>query len=168
MDPLTPEQLKASFVNTSRGQLKAMPVPSDLAGTPWHQLDYLGWRDPRAPARAFLVAPHRGATVGLALRAPQSTGVRRGSSICAVCWVVRTSSEIDLFVAPRAGAAGRSGNTVGTYVCADLTCSANVRGLRKLALPQGETLPVPQRIDRLRGRLEVFIDRAVAPGGEQG
>jgi hypothetical protein len=162
VDPLTPEELKASFVNTSRSQLKAMAIPPDLAAQPWHQLDYLGWRDPRAPGRAFLVAPHRGDAVGLALRAPQDVGRRQGSSICAICWAVRPSVEVDLFVAPRAGAAGRSGNTVGTYVCADLACSANVRGLRKLELPQGESLPVPQRIERLQRRLEAFIERAVA------
>lgn len=162
VDPLTPEELKASFVNTSRSQLKAVPVPTDLASLPWGQLDYLGWRDPRADRRAFLVAPHRGEVVGLALRAPQDSGRRKGTSICAICWAVRTSSEIDLFVAPRAGAAGRGGNTVGTYVCADLACSANVRGLRKLELPQGESLPVPQRIERLQQRLEAFVDRAVA------
>ncbi len=162
MDPLTPDALKASFVNTSRSQLKAMPVPPDLAALPWHQLDYLGWRDPRAPGRAFLVAPHRGDVVGLALRAPQGAGRRKGSSICAICWAVRTAPEVDLFVAPRAGAAGRSGNTVGTYVCADLACSANVRGLRKLELPQGESLPVPRRVERLQARLDAFVERAVA------
>ncbi|GAB3594492.1 FBP domain-containing protein [Angustibacter peucedani] len=162
MDPLTPDELKASFVNTSKSQRKALPLPADLASTPWHQLDYLGWRDPRSPGRAYLVAPHRGDVVGLALRAPGSAGGRKRSSICALCWAVRTSSEVDLLVAPRAGAAGRAGNTVGTYVCADLACSANVRGLRKLELPQGETLPVPQRVERLQQRLEAFVDRAVA------
>ena len=59
-------------------------------------------------------------------------------------------------------AAGRSGNTVGTYVCADLACSAYVRGLRKLELPQGERLPPEQRVARLQERLQAFVDRAVA------
>lgn len=162
MQPLTFEELKASFVNISRSRLKAMPPPPGLADLPWEQLDYVGWRDPRALARAFLVAPHRADVVGLALRAPQAGGRRKASSMCALCSSVRTSAEVDLFVAPRAGAAGRTGNTVGTYVCADLACSAYARGLRKLDLPQGERLPVPQRVERLQRRLEAFVERAVS------
>ncbi len=162
VEPLTLDALKATFVNVTRSQLRAMPPPPGLAEPAWHQLDYVGWRDPRAPGRAYLVAPHRGDVVGLALRAPHGGGRRKASAICSICWSVRTSAEVDLFVAPLAGAAGRSGNTVGTYICSDLACSAYARGLRRLELPQGERLPVPQRVERLQRRLEAFVDRAVA------
>jgi len=48
-------------------------------------------------------------------------------------------TDIALFVAAHAGTAGRQGNTVGTYICADLACSLYIRGIKDLELPQGET-----------------------------
>ena len=157
---MTFEAMRAAFVNCSRSQLKALPPPPGLADLDWANLDYVGWRDPRAPRRAYLVAPHDGDVVGLALRAPQSGGRRKGSAMCALCASVRTTAEVDLFVAPRAGGAGKAGNTVGTYICSDLACSLYVRGLRKLDLPQGERLPVPARVARLNERLAAFVARA--------
>ncbi|GAA4350216.1 FBP domain-containing protein [Angustibacter luteus] len=161
MDPMTFEAMRAAFVNCSRSQLKALPPPPGLADLDWPNLDYLGWRDPKAPRRAYLVAPHGADVVGLALRAPQGSGRRKGSAMCALCASVRTTSEVDLFVAPRAGSAGRAHNTVGTYICTDLACSLYVRGLRELDLPQGERLPVPARVARLTERLAAFVARAV-------
>jgi len=162
MDPLTADELRAAIVNGSRSQTKAMPPPPDLAVLPWDQLDYLGWRDPRAAARGYLVAPHDHGTVGLLLRAPTTRGRRRGSAMCSLCRSLRTASEIDLFVAPRAGTRGRSGDTVGTYICADLACSYYVRGLRPLDLPQGERLPLERRVELLGERLAGFVQRVIA------
>ncbi|WP_428815179.1 FBP domain-containing protein [Streptomyces albus subsp. chlorinus] len=69
-----------------------------------------------------------------------------------------------LLAAPRPGAAGRQGNTVGAYLCADLACSLSVcvgggggkkqvGGVRR----GGETLTPEQKIDRLRGNLREFL-----------
>ncbi|WP_278260077.1 FBP domain-containing protein [Nocardioides convexus] len=61
---------------------------------------------------------------------------------------------------PRAGKAGQNGDSVGTYICADLQCSLYVRGRRK---PDTERLPeslsVEQRIERLETNLAAFLGR---------
>jgi hypothetical protein len=67
-----------------------------------------------------------------------------------------------LFAARRAGSAGRAGNTVGTYICADLACSLYVRGLRDPEVPQGETVGTEIRVDRLGQRLDSFVGRVLA------
>jgi len=167
VEPLTADALRASLVNATRSQARALNPPAGLADLPWDDLDFVGWRDPKAPGRAYLVAPHRGELVGLLLRVPGGRGRRKVNAVCALCWSTRTSDEIDLLVAPLAGAAGRGGNTVGTYVCADLACSLLVRGKRKLELPQGDRQPVDVRVARLRERLAAFVDRALGEAGDQ-
>ncbi|TGN78537.1 FBP domain-containing protein, partial [Streptomyces griseoluteus] len=49
MRPLTEQDIRASFVNCSKGDAKRLAVPRDLAERPWDDLDFLGWRDPGAP-----------------------------------------------------------------------------------------------------------------------
>ena len=158
--PLTAAEIRTSFVNLSKSQAKAMTLPAGLDGTDWDVLDYLGWRDPKAPARAYLVLWRDQRPLGLALRAPSTSG-GRGSALCNLCWSAHRPSDVVLFVAPRAGSAGREGNTVGTYVCADLACSLYVRGLRKLELPQGEMAEPEERARRLTVRLDAFVDRVL-------
>ncbi|HEX8971744.1 FBP domain-containing protein [Oryzihumus sp.] len=162
MEPLTAAAIRGSFVNLSKTQAKALNLPAGLDTTDWDTLDYLGWRDPRAPARAYLVTWRDGTPLGLSLRAP-STSASRGSALCNLCWSAHKPSDVVLFVAPRAGSAGREGNTVGTYICADLACSLYVRGLRPLELPQGESMVEPaERARRLTDRLGAFVDRVLA------
>jgi FBP C-terminal treble-clef zinc-finger len=40
--PLTEQQIRAAFVNCSKGEAKRLHVPRDLAGQPWADLDFLG------------------------------------------------------------------------------------------------------------------------------
>jgi hypothetical protein len=47
--------------------------------------------------------------------------------MCLLCQTPRSGDAVSLFTARRAGAAGRNGDTVGTYVCADLGCAHRVR-----------------------------------------
>jgi hypothetical protein len=96
------------------------------------------------------------------LRPADATQRRKGSGMCNLCSSSRTANDILLFASPLAGAAGRLGNTVGTYLCADLNCSRYARGLEKLPLPQSENLPPEERAQRLRERLAGFIDRILA------
>ncbi|GAA1235136.1 FBP domain-containing protein [Oryzihumus leptocrescens] len=162
MEPLTAAAVRGSFVNLSKTQAKALNLPAGLEQSDWDTLDYLGWRDPKAPARAYLVLWRDGKPLGLALRAPSTSG-SRGSALCNLCWSAHKPSDVVLFVAPRAGSAGRDGNTVGTYICADLACSLYVRGLRPLELPQGESMVEPaERARRLTDRLGAFVDRVLA------
>jgi hypothetical protein len=160
VEELGAEEIRGSFVNSTRGEAKRMSLPPGLAETRWADLDFLGWVDAGAPERAYLVLP---GPVGVALRvaAGRSSAVR--SAICQFCVTAHTVSGISLFSAALAGAAGRQGNVVGTYLCADLACSLYVRGKRRPEVPQpGETLTVEERVDRLVGNARRFVERVGA------
>jgi hypothetical protein len=82
--------------------------------------------------------------------------------LCDLCNTAHHVTDVALFAARRAGSAGREGNTVGMYICADLACSLYLRGLRELDVPQGETAPPEVRAERLNSRLEGFVNRVLA------
>lgn len=138
MDALTAAEIRRSIVNGSRRDVSEMNLPADLDSVDWERLDYLGWRDPKAPLRGYLVVQVDDRVVGLILRSAETSASARKSAMCQLCRAPRPGDEITLFTARRAGHAGRELNTVGTYICADLTCSAQVR----VPLP-----PTPQRPD---------------------
>ena len=69
VDPLTETQARNAFVNLSKGETSRVNLP-ELAVQPWEDLDYLGWRDPKAPQRAYLVAEHAGRLQAAVRRAP--------------------------------------------------------------------------------------------------
>lgn len=160
MHPLTESEIRASFVNCSKGEAKRLPVPRDLAATSWDRLEFLGWRDPQSRVRAYLVTEREGAAYGVVLRTTDGSAGRPRKNICSLCLTPHPSGGVVLMVAPRAGKAGQKGDSVGTYVCADLACSAYVRGRRvpgTSRLP--ETLTAEQQAERLAGNLETFLGR---------
>ncbi|MFG2648783.1 FBP domain-containing protein [Streptomyces sp. NPDC048436] len=164
MEPIGEKEIRASFVNCSKGEARRLTLPVGFPDTPWADLDFLGWRDPKAPDRGYIVTERDGAYVGLALRA--STGVRKSllkSSICSVCVTPQAGSGITLLVAPRSGAAGREGNSVGIYICADLACSLYVRGKKITALARRfeESLTVEEQNARTLGNLHGFVDKVL-------
>lgn len=161
MNPIGEKEIRGSFVNCSKGEARRINLPRNLSETSWADLDFLGWLDPGAPDRGYLVAERRGELVGITLRI--SREVRRSyakSTICSICVTPHPGTGIALFVAPRVGAAGRQGNTVGTYMCVDLACSLYVRDLRK-AEPgvRFETLTTEERVMRAVVNLEGFLDK---------
>ncbi|MFC9154826.1 FBP domain-containing protein [Streptomyces bauhiniae] len=161
MRPLTEQDIRASFVNCSKGDAKRLAVPRDLDERPWDDLDFLGWRDPGAPDRSYLVLERDTGLVGIALRCPT---VRRGfqhRSMCSVCLTTHRGGGVSLMTARKAGAAGREGNSVGVYMCADLACSLYVRGKK---VPESgsrfeESLTTEEQIARAGGNLGAFVDR---------
>ncbi|QIB42545.1 FBP domain-containing protein [Streptomyces aureoverticillatus] len=164
MRALGEKEIRASFVNCSKGEARRLSLPADFTGTPWSDLDFLGWRDPKAPDRGYAVTERDGELVGIALRA--STGARRSalkSSICSVCVTPQAGSGITLLVAPRAGEAGRQGNTVGLYICADLACSLYVRGKKQSALARRfeESLTLEEQNERTTRNLNGFLDQVL-------
>lgn len=160
MRPVAEPEIRASFVNCTKGEAKRMNLPADLGERPWDDLDYLGWRDPQAPQRGYLVAEHDGVLIGVVLRAPEH-GVARRPSMCALCLTQR-SGGVALLVAPKAGKAGQRGNSVGEQMCADLGCSLYVRGKRLASGPiVYETLSVEERVARLRTNLDAFLARVM-------
>jgi hypothetical protein len=70
-----------------------------------------------------------GRPVGVLLRATQAS-VRHGIvAMCSFCHLSQPATHVRMFTAPRAGDAGRNGNTVGSYLCEDLACSLLIRQL---------------------------------------
>ncbi|MFC4909649.1 FBP domain-containing protein [Actinomadura gamaensis] len=164
MNPLTEHDIRTSFVNCSKGEAKRLHLPRDFADLPWDDLDFLGWRDPAAPDRAYLVAEHGGRLVGLALRA--TAGASRGftsRSMCSLCLTTRTGGGVALLTARRTGEEGRQGNSVGRYMCSDLACSLFVRGRKESASARemDETLTLDEKIARTRANLRDLLDTVI-------
>src|SRR5216110_1468476 len=108
MNPVTERAIRGCFINCSKGEAHRAGLPKDLADQPWDDLDFLGWRDPGAPDRAYLVAERDGRLIGIALRA--TSGGTRGftaRSMCSLCLTTRTGGDVALMTARRPGEAGR-------------------------------------------------------------
>jgi len=129
MNSFTADALRASFLNVSQRERKAIPLP-DLAAVEWDKLDYLGWRDPKQPLLGYVVAELDGGPAGILLRQAEPP---RAKAQCSWCEDVQLPHPVVFFSAKRTGDAGRRGDTVGTLVCAGFECSANVRKLPTLA-----------------------------------
>ncbi|MEU9916862.1 FBP domain-containing protein [Streptomyces sp. NPDC051001] len=161
MRSLTEHDIRDSFVNCSKGEAKRVAVPRDLDERPWDALDFLGWRDPGAPDRSYLVTERGGRLVGLTLRL---TSGHRGflhRSMCSLCLTTHPGGGVSLMTARKAGAAGREGNSVGLYMCTDMACSLYVRGRKvpQSTLRMEESLTLEEQIARTTGNLSAFIDR---------
>lgn len=159
MNPLTAAQIRASFVNATRREISQATLP-DLDALRWDRLDYLGWRDRRAPLSAYVVVELDGRPTGVLLRSgdPKS-GVRR-KAVCAWCTDVVATDDVSLYVARRGGAAGRRGDTIGTLVCTEFRCSHNVRRrpTRAEAGTAGDPAEiVARRVAELRERSAAFV-----------
>ncbi|MFJ4188008.1 FBP domain-containing protein [Kitasatospora sp. NPDC089509] len=163
MEPLGDLEIRASFVNCSKGEARRLNLPRGLAELPWGDLDFLGWRDQGAPDRAYLVAPHGGELVGVTLRSPMVRRSLTKTNVCSLCITAHAGSGVALLAARRAGVSGREGNTVGTYICADLACSLYVRGVKKstLVTRPDESLPLERQIARTVDNLDAFLAKVL-------
>ncbi|MCT9078209.1 FBP domain-containing protein [Streptomyces fulvoviolaceus] len=161
MRSLTEQDIRNSFVNCSKGEAKRLAVPRDLDQHPWDDLDFLGWRDPGAPDRSYLVTERQGRLVGVTLRFPSSQRGLLHRSLCSLCLTTHPGGGVSLMTARKAGTAGREGNSVGVYMCTDLACSLYVRGKKSLASGTRfeETLTLEEQIARTTGNLSAFVDK---------
>lgn len=159
MKSLTESEIRRSVVNGSRKDAASIVLPPAFPDLTWDSLDFLAWRDPRAPQRGYVVGWRDERPVGVILRKADSSGVRARASLCQLCQSLHSTDDVSLFSARRAGQAGRDFNTVGTLICSDLLCSRNVR-----ILPPPEPLrPDPHAVvaDRIAGlvlRTDAFVD----------
>ncbi len=164
MRPLTEREIRASFVNCTKGEAKRLAVPKDLATRPWDDLDFLGWQDPASPERTYLVVESGDRLVGLALRrAAQHTGqVRR--SMCSLCLTTHTAGGVSLMTARKAGRGGQQGNSVGSYMCTDLACSLYLRDKKDAGLGARfhESLTLAEKIERTMANVAAFLANVVA------
>ncbi|GAA4112011.1 MULTISPECIES: FBP domain-containing protein [Streptomyces] len=163
MKPLTEQDIRAAFVNCTKGEAKRLSVPRDLADRPWDDLDYLGWRDPQAPDRGYLVVELDGRAHGLALRCSTAVPGQQRRSMCSMCLTTH-SGGVALMVAPKAGKPGKEGNSVGAYICADLDCSLYVRGKKDAGMGARlhETLTVEEKIGRTVANVAAFVAKVTA------
>jgi hypothetical protein len=160
MRALTESDIRGSMVNAAPGEAQRMPLPG-LHEMVWDEREYLGWRDPGAVQRGYLALWRDNSPIGIALRASEAS-LRPGSAICSLCNTPQPASQVRMFTAARAGEAGRAGNSVGTYICADLACSLLIR----IAPPASVFQPDPDavvagRVAGLEARLRAFTGRVV-------
>ncbi|MCX5052365.1 MULTISPECIES: FBP domain-containing protein [unclassified Streptomyces] len=158
MEPLTEQEIRAAFVNCTKGEAKRLNIPRDLALQPWEDLDYLGWRDPQAPDRAYLVVELEGRPRALAMRSSTAGSWQARRSMCSMCLTTH-SGGVSLMVAPKAGKAGQQGNSVGAYMCSDLACSLYVRGKRDAGVGARlhETVTLEEKIERTVANVAAFV-----------
>src|SRR5918997_1444276 len=108
---LTEKQVRRSLVNCSRSEAEGMTLPRTFAETPWEELVVLGWRDPRAPLRGYLVVEREGRPVGVAVRAADTRMSSGTPAMCLLCQTAQAGSDVSLFPAraPRPAAAPPGG-----------------------------------------------------------
>ncbi|MFK0403406.1 FBP domain-containing protein [Microbacterium sp. NPDC090225] len=131
MRPIDERAIRASFRNASRKEVSDLNLPAGFADIDFDRIDYLGWVDPKAPRRAYVIAEVDGEFTGALLQQAEQRVIARAQ--CSWCDDVTLRNDVQLFTARKAGPAGRKGDTVGTLVCANFGCSANVRRLPPLA-----------------------------------
>ncbi|MFC4372574.1 FBP domain-containing protein [Nocardia halotolerans] len=158
MEPITERDIRSSFVNCSKGDAKRLSVPRDLGKRHWEDLDFLGWTDPSCAGRCYIAVPRDGELLGIALRHEAGSGKPQ---MCALCLTTHSGGGVALMTAKKAGESGRRGNTVGSYLCADLACSLYARNKKRPAMGSRyrEDLTEEAKVRRLLGNLYAFIDR---------
>ncbi|NMO04305.1 FBP domain-containing protein [Gordonia sp. TBRC 11910] len=178
MLPATEAELRASFINCSKGEAARLGIPLHLRGdigglggrysrsVPWEDLDFIGWADPASAGRGYLVVPDGDDLVGIALRYSRSgaAGLRR-AQMCSICSTTHGGGGVSLMTALRVGEAGRRGNSVGRHICADFDCSLYAR--RRKIPPMGrqfrEDFDVESRVEQVRTSMAAFVERVRAP-----
>ena len=162
MRPLSESEIRASFVNASRREANQATLP-DLDGVDWDRLEYLGWRDRKAPLMSYAVVPVEDELVGILLRPTERRADSpRRRTVCTWCEDIVNTDDVMLYVARRGGAAGKKGDTIGTLVCTDFQCSANVRRRPTSAeaggdVEQSRELFIAMRIEGLKERSARFV-----------
>lgn len=156
MQALTEDDVRASLANADPDERRLAAMPPDFVLTDWDHLDFFAWRDPRTRGRGYLVAERDGRPVGVVLRAAEGSS-RARSALCNLCHTMQPADQVSLFTARRVGDGGSS---VGTYICADLSCHETVRLAMPLA-PNEIRASVDRRIDGTAGRAEAFVDEVI-------
>jgi hypothetical protein len=155
--PLTEDDIRNSLVNASLGEAERIPLPG-LHEVVWEDREFLGWRDARNPQRGYLAYWRGDEPVCIVLRESEAGMARGIAAMCSLCHTPQPGHQVSLFTAPRAGEAGKDGNTVGTYICSDLACSIMIR----IVPPASDMQPDPAEIVARRSaglamRLDNFV-----------
>lgn len=156
MRPIGERAIRASFRNASRKEAATLTLPEGFAEIDFDRLDFLGWFDPKMPRRAYVVTEVDDEIVGILLQRTEQRVRTRAQ--CSWCDDVTLRNDVQFFSARKAGAAGRGGDTIGTLICENFGCSANVRRLPPLAYEgYDRELAREMRMLRLREHVAAFI-----------
>ena len=159
MHALTEQQVRRSFVNCSQGEANGLALPKDFDTLDWAGLELLGWRDPKAPLRGYLLVESADGPLGVAVRAADTRMSSRTAVMCLLCQTAQSGDAVSLFTAKRTGVAGRNGNTVGTYICADLRCGERVlTEIPPWLQDRNPAEVVAERAAELQERVQGFVD----------
>lgn len=165
MLPLTDAAIRGSFINASRREAREA-TPPDLTTISWDDTDFLGWKDRKKDNTGYVVVEIDGEPVGVRFTTAPRKGPKR-RALCAWCQDVVVEEDVAMYVARRAGAPGRKGDSIGTLICSDFGCNANVR--RKPTLTEvgsgaeeDRIALIQRRIDGLRSRSDEFVRRVLA------
>lgn len=159
MQPLTEDDARAALGNATDLERRQLSVPTPFLLLEWDHTDFVAWRDPKIADRGYIVVELDGRPRGVIVRAAAARG-RGHAGICNLCHALQPGEQVAMFSARRGGAAGERGDSIGTYVCADLTCHENVRLAGPLA-PGEVRADVSTRIDGTRERMENFVRRVL-------
>lgn len=158
-----PAELRRAFINSSRSKTASMTLPSPWPPPHAQDLDFLGWVDPKAPRRAYLVIGPETVDelISIELRAPSASATPKRQTMCDLCQTSDAPDGSVLMVAPRSGSRGRNGDSVGLYMCADFACTLRARVPLK---PHQQSLTgMPDtRVPALVERVTTFVDRVKA------
>lgn len=162
MQPVEKDDIRSCFVNMTEAQLDSMSFPG-LHETLWAEREFLGWRDVNHQTRGYLVFWVEETLRGLMVRAAETPMPAGRSAVCVLCHTQQPAPQVSLFVSPKAGAEGFRGNTVGTYLCADLNCSTIIRMIPEVpgVTPSQQDI-VASRGNGLLARLEGFSNRVLS------
>ncbi|MET0296087.1 MAG: FBP domain-containing protein [Microbacterium sp.] len=165
MRPLTEDDIRAAMVNASPDELRLLAVRGEFVLADWDHLDFYAWRDPQTRGRGYIVAEIDGAARGIVLRAAEGSS-RARAAMCNLCHTMQPADQVTLFSARKAGRAGELGDSVGTYICADLSCHENVRLAAPLA-PSEIRASVDRRIDGTKTRTEALVAQVLETEGSR-
>ncbi|MFK4730777.1 FBP domain-containing protein [Agromyces mediolanus] len=158
MRPLSEEEIRASFVNGTPAELEHFELPIEVLVAEWERLDAVAWRDRANRRLGYLVTLIDEEPVGIVLRAAESTMSRHRAAICNLCHTQQPADQVTLFSARRAGPAGAKGDSLGSYLCADLSCQENVRLHAPLAPAEvRDGWQALRRIEGLARRTREFV-----------
>ncbi|WP_091227070.1 FBP domain-containing protein [Microbacterium sp. 3J1] len=161
MRPIDERALRASFINASRKEVSDITLPPGFDDIDFDSLDYLGWTDPKMPRRAYVVVWIDDVATGVFLQRAEQRVIARAQ--CSWCEDVTLRNDVQLYVARKAGPAGRKGDSVGILTCAEFGCSKNVRILPPLAYEgYDRELARELRVVKLQEHVTAFIG-AVRP-----
>ncbi|MEU8772130.1 FBP domain-containing protein [Streptomyces griseus] len=165
MRPLTREEVRDAIVNLDPAT-KKVRLPARFDDVRWHRIDYLGWRDLRAPKHAYLVTEADGRAHGVLLRqAPNDAAHGSRAVMCDLCRFARRFNEVSLFTAQRPSRDKRERlDVVGLLLCTDLDCAVKVHGKPvREAVDRPVDEIIASRREGLRSRTIAFVRSVAEP-----